>query len=87
MFYVIISCRVLKTPTEELWPGVTSLPDYKATFPNWTNYNLANQVKNLDESGLDLLMKMLVYDPVHRISAKRILQHPYFDDVDKSIKP
>lgn len=25
--------RVLRTPTEEIWPGVTQLPDFKATFP------------------------------------------------------
>ena len=24
--------RVLKTPTEDLWPGVTQLPDFKVTF-------------------------------------------------------
>ncbi|CAN6442564.1 unnamed protein product [Victoria cruziana] len=27
--------RVLGTPTEETWPGVTSLPDYKTSFPKW----------------------------------------------------
>lgn len=75
------------TPTEEIWPGVTAFPDYKATFPNWTNYNLSNQVKNLEDNGLDLLRSTLIYDPVHRISAKKMLEHPYFDDVDKSIAP
>jgi hypothetical protein len=28
--------RVLRTPTEDIWPGVTQLPDFKATFPAWT---------------------------------------------------
>eukprot|EP00961_Rhodomonas_salina_P180871 2441221-Rhodomonas_salina.1 len=27
--------RVFGTPNEELWPGVTQLPDYKPTFPHW----------------------------------------------------
>jgi dual-specificity kinase len=27
---------------------------------------------------LDLLQKMLVYDPVHRITAKQALKHPWF---------
>ncbi|KAG5886877.1 hypothetical protein JTB14_024734 [Gonioctena quinquepunctata] len=79
--------RVLKTPNEELWPGVSSLPDYKATFPHWTNYNLASQIKNLDEEGLNLLKDMLIYDPAKRISAKRIATHPYFKDVDLTVKP
>lgn len=80
--------RVLKTPTEETWPGVSSLPDYKPTFPNWTSYNLAAQVKNhLSSDGLNLLQEMLIYDPVKRISAKRIVNHPYFDDLDLNVKP
>ncbi|CAG9814769.1 unnamed protein product, partial [Phaedon cochleariae] len=79
--------RVLKTPTEEIWPGVSSLPDYTGTFPNWTNYNLPSQVKNLDNDGVDLLKQMLVYDPAKRISAKRAAAHPYFEDVDLTVKP
>ncbi|XP_034952596.1 cyclin-dependent kinase 1 [Chelonus insularis] len=74
--------RVLKTPTEENWPGVTQLSDYKATFPNWTTNNLASQVKQLDENGLDLLQSMLIYNPEHRISARAALKHAYFDDLD-----
>lgn len=71
--------RILKTPTEDIWPGVTSLPDYKNTFPCWSTNQLTNQLKNLDKNGVDLIQKMLIYDPVHRISAKDILKHEYFD--------
>lgn len=79
--------RILKTPTEEIWPGVTSLPDYKPTFPCWTSNQLTNQVKNLNDDGLDLLQKTLIYDPIHRISAKAILEHPYFDGFDRKLVP
>ncbi|KAJ8984054.1 hypothetical protein NQ317_008780 [Molorchus minor] len=79
--------RILRTPTEELWPGVSSMPDYKAIFPNWTKLLLASQLKNLEESGIDLLKEMLIYDPAKRISAKRIAVHPYFKDVDLTVKP
>ena len=27
--------RILGTPTETNWPGVSSLPDYKSVFPRW----------------------------------------------------
>ena len=27
--------RVLGTPNEEVWPGVTALPDFKSAFPKW----------------------------------------------------
>lgn len=77
--------RIMRTPTEELWPGVTSLPDYKTTFPCWNQFNLAQQVKNMDLAGLDLLTKTLVYDPAFRISAKEMLEHKYFDGIDRSV--
>lgn len=80
--------RTLTTPTEDSWKGVTSLPDYKNTFPKWTDENqLGNSVKQMDPDALDLLKKMLIYDPVDRISAKAILRHRYFNDLDKSGLP
>lgn len=79
--------RILRTPTEEIWPGVTSLPDYKTTFPCWTANNLLNQVKHINAPGLDLLQKTLVYDPAHRISAKEMLEHKFFDGFDNKTIP
>lgn len=79
--------RILKTPTEDIWPGVTSLPDYKETFPCWTQKQLREQVKVINSSGYDLLDLMLTYNPVHRISAKKILEHKYFDGFDKKLVP
>merc|ERR1719346_241626 len=82
--------RVLRTPTDDIWPGVSSLPDFKATFPAWTNYSLSAQIKddaNINDQGIKLLEEMLVYDPAKRISAKKALSHPYFDDLDKMKLP
>ncbi|XP_068211351.1 cyclin-dependent kinase 1 isoform X1 [Palaemon carinicauda] len=79
--------RTLTTPTEDNWPGVTQLQDYKANFPKWTDYNLANSVKQMNTDELDLLSKTLIYDPTRRITAKEALDHPYFDDLDKSTLP
>jgi serine/threonine protein kinase len=36
---------------------------------------------NLDPLGLDLLGRMLVYDPQMRITARQALQHQYFHDI------
>lgn len=74
----------MKTPTEDIWPGVTQLTDYKATFPNWKVNNLAAQVKQLDKEGLSLLEAMLIYSPNNRISARAALKHRYFEDLDKT---
>ena len=41
-------------------------------------------IPQLDKDGIDLLQKMLVYDPARRIHATDALDHPYFDSLDKS---
>lgn len=71
---------MLGTPTEDIWPGVTSYPDFKASFPKWARDNALPLCQNLDDAGLDLLEMMLVYDPAGRISAKQACNHPYFED-------
>eukprot|EP01059_Diplonema_ambulator_P014660 TRINITY_DN255_c0_g1_i2.p1 TRINITY_DN255_c0_g1~~TRINITY_DN255_c0_g1_i2.p1 ORF type:complete len:298 (+),score=132.67 TRINITY_DN255_c0_g1_i2:57-950(+) len=73
--------RLLGTPDEKTWPGVTSLPDYKPVFPKWTGKSLASVCKDVDSLGIDLLGKLLTYDPNERITAVRALKHPWFQDV------
>ncbi|KAL0450868.1 UNVERIFIED_CONTAM: Cell division control protein 2C [Sesamum latifolium] len=75
--------RLLGTPTEKHWPGVSSLRDWHV-YPQWEPQNLAPAVPSLGPDGVDLLSKMLKYDPAERISAKAALDHPYFDSLDKS---
>jgi len=76
--------RILGTPNEQIWPGVSSLPDYKTTFPQWSRQDLARIVPTLDEVGIDMLKRTLCYDSAKRISAKRALSHPYFAEYDSS---
>ena len=71
--------RVLGTPDENTWPGVTSFPDFKPTFPKWSRDMSKPLSTGLDDTGLDLLEAMLVYDPAGRISAKQACLHPYFE--------
>jgi len=75
--------RFLGTPNEEVWPGVTKLKDWHI-YPQWKPQDISCAVPDLEPSGLDLLSEMLVYEPSKRISAKKALEHPYFDDLDKS---
>lgn len=72
--------RLLGTPNESLWPGVTSLPDYKPVFPTWKPQPLTRDIHTSDQQLLDLIAKMLVYKPNDRVTAKAALQHPYFED-------
>lgn len=73
--------RVLGTPDEGNWPGVSSLPDYKTSFPKWRAQPLSKIVPQLDHVGVDLLSRMLVYEPSRRISARAAMSHPWFDDL------
>jgi len=72
--------KIMGTPNEQAWPGVSALPDYKATFPQWSTKDLSGVVPVLDEAGIDMLRQTLVYDSAKRLSAKRALVHPYFAD-------
>ena len=73
--------QALGTPDEARWPGVSLLPDYNTLFPKWRPKPLQELVPGLDAQGLDLLSRLLEYDPNRRITAKAALEHPYFDEI------
>lgn len=75
--------KVLGTPHEGTWPGVSAYKDYKSSFPQWNGMDLANICPDLDADGIDLLKKLLIFEPGQRISAREALLHPYFDELKK----
>ncbi|KAG1666708.1 Cyclin-dependent kinase 2 [Nymphon striatum] len=79
--------RSLGTPDERIWPGVTRLPDFKSSFPKWMSQEISKMIPMLDEDGLDLINKLLTYDPTKRISAKAAANHRYFRDVTVQSPP
>jgi len=77
--------EILGTPNEK------DYPKYKE-YKNWTKYkeeevylpqDLNKVFPNLDANGIDLLKKLLEYDPEKRILAPEALEHPYFKDIDE----
>ncbi|XP_060076422.1 cyclin-dependent kinase 20-like [Ylistrum balloti] len=71
--------RVLGTPNESIWPGISELPDFnKITFPDNQPIPLEEIVPDATHEALSLLKKLLVYPTKSRISAKDALLHPYF---------
>lgn len=72
--------RLLGTPTNELWPGVTALPDYRPVFPKWDPQDMPLELLHI--GAMDLFKAMMVYDPTKRISARVALQDPYFNNVE-----
>ena len=58
--------RLLGTPTEETWPGVTKLPDFNVSFPIWEPKGLLESyptLKSMGEGGVELLNELLVFYP------------------------
>lgn len=74
--------RILGTPSEETWPGVTSTPDWNTSFPVWSPISLRSFLKlpaGLDAVGIvDLLQQMLALDPRNRISTTIALSHSFY---------
>lgn len=74
--------RILGTPNESSWPGITELPEYKPVGPKWKKKDLMKELNDkLDKDGIDLLQKSLIYAPNKRITAKQMLNHPWFDQI------
>nr|XP_046238783.1 cyclin-dependent kinase 15 isoform X2 [Scatophagus argus] len=80
---------VLGVPSEDSWPGVSQLPNYR---PGWfvhrepkqfrTVWKRLNQLPYKTE---DLVQQMLKGVPADRISAQDSLQHPYFSTLPPPI--
>lgn len=72
--------KLLGTPTEDTWPGITQLSDYKPfpLYPPTTSWSQV--VPRLNSKGRDLLQKLLICRPTLRLSAEQAMAHPYFTE-------
>ncbi|KAJ2886868.1 negative regulator of the PHO system [Coemansia asiatica] len=73
--------RILGTPSEATWPGVSRLPNWKNNFPPYPRQRLEQHLPQMDPYAIDLLKKLLVYDPNLRWEASQCLGHAYFRDL------
>lgn len=74
--------RLLGTPTEDMWPGVSQLRDFKQKFPKWpdTRFAEVRQIApGISDHGLELLQSSLKYNHIDRPAAKNALFHPFFN--------
>jgi len=73
--------KVLGTPTLKDWPEMVQLPGYRHDLPKYRPKKLGKTLPRLDSKGLELLQRMLQFDPKKRITADDALKHPYLSDV------
>jgi len=78
--------RVLGTPNDSNWAGVSQLSEYQTTFPQHVPQDLSKLFPKLEPNGIDLMQRMLLYVPESRISADQALQHAYFNDLPLSLR-
>jgi cell division cycle 2-like protein len=81
--------RLLGTPNEQIWPGLSELPGAKKLNFTQRPYNTlrAKMGTLITEACYDLLNKMLTYDPKKRITAAEALQHHYFQESPRAKEP
>mmetsp|Transcript_6564 Transcript_6564/g.24370 ORF Transcript_6564/g.24370 Transcript_6564/m.24370 type:complete len:512 (+) Transcript_6564:199-1734(+) len=77
---------LLGTPTEEIWPGLRSLPDY-VEYAKCAGQPLKQVLRNCSDDLLDLLRGLLTYNPSARLTAPQALHHPYFSNLPRPTPP
>lgn len=79
---------LLGTPSDQLWPGFSSLPGTKSmNFKQQPYNNLKHKFSWLSPAGLTLVNHMLMYDPCKRASAVECLQNSYFVEKPLPVEP
>lgn len=78
--------RLMGTPSERSWPGISQFPEYKANFHVFATQDLRLILPQIDQLGLDLLSRMLQIRPEMRISAKDALNHAWFADINARLQ-
>ncbi|KAF2192686.1 Pkinase-domain-containing protein [Zopfia rhizophila CBS 207.26] len=73
--------RLMGTPSERSWPGISQFPEYKGNFHVFATQDLRLILPQVDQLGLNLLNSMLQLRPEMRISASAALNHPWFHDL------
>jgi serine/threonine protein kinase len=81
--------KLLGTPKLEEWPQILELP-LSRILRESVEFSISYAPQNLEDyfagtvmtrEGLDLLRRLLIYNPALRLSAADALMHPFFADI------
>ena len=79
--------KALGTPDESVFAGVDIPETANNSFKRFpTPESFAHLVPGLNADGVDLLSRMLRFDPNTRISARETLEHPFFADLPAAMR-
>lgn len=90
--------KLFGTPTREEWPGIATCPNVKVVlsdaryasqfeqqYPStFHDFVRSNELSSLGEQGIDLLRRMLHFEPSRRITALDAYKHPFLQGVPDS---
>ena len=78
-------CSVLGTPTHEIWnEGIQLAKMNNMKLPYCNGTDLKNVISNASDDAIDLMKKMLKWDPNERVTANNLLTHPFFSNYNIS---
>jgi serine/threonine protein kinase len=75
--------QILGTPTEEAWPGLSTLEHWRPTWPKWppTDFQKVLEARpEIGQEGIDLLRGLLKLHPPARTSCRRAKNSSFLQD-------
>lgn len=77
-----VTFKALGTPTEQIWPNVSSLPNYDAlkVYPLPSRQELRNRFSAATDKALDLMIAMTQLDPSRRFDTSMALLSEFFEE-------
>ena len=84
-----VTFRAYGTPTEQIWPNVSSLPLYNAlhVYPPPSRQELRMRFSAATDKALDLLILLTQLDPSRRCTSTQALLHEYFTESPRPTVP
>lgn len=80
--HVELVFKALGTPTEKEWKNHTTLPNY-VKYPIYNKMPFKTIFTAASDDAIELLEKMLVFDPTKRITCLNAIKHDYFKNLPK----